>query len=344
MPEMLKEIFEQPDILQHVCSKNSDILLGISREIKKRNIKYAVIAARGTSDHAAIFGKYLIESTCHIPVALAAPSVVTAYRADISYKEALVIGISQSGEAKDVLEIIKQANATGAFTIAITNFTDSPLAKSAFAHLHCAAGIETSVAATKTFTSELYLLALLGAYISGSPELYGLLLAVPDKLHTILTKKDEIFELAKRYRFMKECFTLSRGYNYCIAMESALKLQECAYVLAKAYSISDFMHGPLAMIENDTPCLVFLESGIFTDEMAGFINRIKKMGADITTFTNDSKLMDLSDRFVRMPDCHALESPFFFACAAQMFACAVSMEKGLNPDEPRNLKKVTITK
>ena len=342
MTLMQKEIFETPDVLEKSLSFNAGVLETIAENINSRSGIF--IAARGTSDHAAIYGKYIFETLIGKPVGLAAPSVTTVYGRRVDYSGSVMIGISQSGEAQDVLGVLESAKKSGAYTVAITNDENSVLAKTADAHVHLCAGQEKSVAATKTFTSQMFALVTMAAACAKDAELLSALRILPDEVRRVLELDIKIKETAQRYRFMDCCFTLSRGYDYCMAFEAALKMQECAYIKAKAYSVSDFMHGPIAMIERDTPCLIYLSRGRFVDEMVGVIEKLKEVRADITVVSDDEKLIALSDNSIRMPDvCHEMLSPLYIAPIIQLFACYISLTKGLSPDTPRGLKKVTIT-
>ena len=342
MTLMQQEIFDTPDVLKKSLTANAQVVSEIANEISKKSSIF--LAARGTSDHAAIYGKYVFEALLGIPVGLAAPSVTTVYGNNINYSSSVVIGISQSGEAKDVLEVIKSAKQSGAYTVAITNDSNSILAKMADAHVNLCAGDEKSVAATKTFTSQLFSLVMIADACAKDNDLAAALNKLPSEIKKILELNEKIKDTAKRYRFMDSCFTLSRGYDYCMAFEAALKMQECAYIKAKAYSVSDFMHGPIAMIERDTPCLIYLSKGRFSEEMTGVIDRLKEVDADITVFSDDEELLSLADNAIRYPDvCHELLSPLYIAPIIQLFACYTSLTKGLSPDTPRGLKKVTIT-
>jgi len=345
MVRMLEEIFEQPQVLRNCLSGNMEVIKDILAEIRRKEIYSVVIAARGTSDHAGIYGKYIIECATGLPVSLAAPSVFTIYNKSMDLSKSLVIGISQSGKAADVLEVIKSANSCDAVTISITNDPESPLSKETKYHLYCNAGVEKSVAATKTFTSEMYLLAALVAEWTGCMDIKMELEAIPDKIQCILNSTEHFFEKVERYRFMNECFVLARGINYPIAMEFALKIQETSYVNAKAYATSDFHHGPFAMIQKDTPVIVCAPKGPSLNDVTQMINKLKQREAELVIVSNDRKVLEMGDCSFEIPDtCTDLVSPFYNIIIAQLFACRLSLIKGLNPDSPRGLNKVTITR
>lgn len=342
---MYKEILEQPEVLQRSYNTNRENIESLVNSIKERNINSVVIAARGTSDHAGIYGKYIIEYELGLPVSLASPSIYTIYRKKINLSSSLVIGISQSGKAADVLEVIKSAKECGAITATITNDPESPLAREADTHLYCNAGLEKSVAATKTCTSEMYLLAQLVAEWSGNDSIRKELSEIPGKLSEIFDEADAIAEKVERYRFMNECFVLARGINYPIALESALKIQETAYVRAKAYPTSDFYHGPYAMIQKDMPVIIYAPNGPTLKDTTDMIKRLKESEAEVITISNNEEVLNMGNCSFRIPQTSDdVISPFYNVVIAQLFACNLSVIKGLNPDTPRSLNKVTITK
>jgi glucosamine--fructose-6-phosphate aminotransferase (isomerizing) len=345
MTNMWQEILQQPEVLEGCLKKNRAVIDDIVRDCEKKNIRFAVIAARGTSDHAAVYGKYALEILTGLPVALAAPSVMTMYGRDMAFGGSLVIGVSQSGEASDVIEVINTARRHGAVTAAVTNFPDSPLAEAAEFNLDCAAGLEKSVAATKTFTTELYLLGNLAASLAHDEKLTEEYLRVPDMLRETFRLNENIDKDVERYRFMKECFVLARGINYAIALEAALKIQETSYVRAKAYATSDFHHGPMAMVERDMPVIVYAPSGTSSSDIVEMVGRMKEAEGDVLMISDDAGLRALGSRALTVPKAMSdFTSPFCNAAVAQMFACRLSLLKGLNPDSPRMLHKITVTR
>lgn len=346
MTLMQQEIFQQPEVFKKCIETNRETLETLVKTLKEKEITNVYIAARGTSDHAGTYGKYLIESMVGIPAGLAAPSAITLYGGKMNFKNMLVIGISQSGAAADVLEVMKQAKSTGAVTLTITNTLGSPLAVAADFHLYCDAGLEKSVAATKTFGSQLYLIANFVAMWADNKELISALKTIPDDIVKVLDKNQEVAELVKRYRFMNECFVLSRGYNYPLAMEAALKIQETNYVKAKAYPISDFHHGPFAMVEEATPVFMYVNGGNIKEDSKAMIEKLKNAGADICMISDDKELLSEGTVSFEIPDTKGSDAvaAFYFAVFAQLFACNLTAVKGRNPDAPRGLNKVTITK
>jgi glucosamine--fructose-6-phosphate aminotransferase (isomerizing) len=344
MFKMWDEIWEQPAVLEK-CLKDIKTIQTAVKAIRSRDIDFVYIAARGTSDHAAVYGKYLIETTLGIPVALAASSVLTLYQRELNFKNALVIGISQSGKAADALEVIKNANNQGAITLTITNSPDSPLAKAAKFHLYCNAGAELSVAATKTFTTEIFLLAQLVAEWGTDENLKNELAELPGKVNQTLQTFGDVTKTALRYCFMNECFVLARGINYAIALETALKIQETNYVRAKAFATSDFWHGPIAMVKPDLPVFVLAPAGPSLNDVEAMVEKLKQDRVELVIISNRKELLAQGTCSFTIPDTeNDAISPFFNVVVAQMFACQLALVKGLNPDSPRGLNKVTITK
>lgn len=345
MTLMWQEIMEQPKILENCLGLNQKTINAIVARLKEKNVDNVIIAARGTSDHAGIYGKYIIEIKKGIPVSLAAPSVFTIYEGNVNMANSLVIAISQSGRAADALEVIKSARQQGATTVSITNFEDSPLAVESEYHLFCGAGLEKSVAATKTFTSQVYLLALLVAAWSQDEGFKKELSEVPTLLNKTLDLSEQIKNRVGRYRFMNECFVLARGTNYAIALESALKIQETTYVRAKGYAISDFHHGPFAMISEHMPVIVFAPKCQSLKDSKEMLVKLRNAGADILVVSNDPETLTMGECSIQIPDVsNDFITPFINALVAQMFACELSILRGLNPDAPRGLSKVTYTR
>lgn len=345
MTLMWQEIHEQPEVLGRCVQKNAILIQKIAAEVKKREITSIVIAARGTSDHAAVYGKYLFEILTGLPVSLAAPSVITMYGRTLKYGKTLVIGVSQSGRAGDVGEVIDAASREGALTVAVTNAEDSPLAQKAGIHLFCNAGPEKSVAATKTFTAELLLLGRLAAQIAGNTAVLRQFDSIPERMKAAFETAPQIKQVVQRYRFMKECFVLARGVNYPVALEAALKIQETAYVRAKAFATSDFHHGPMAMLERELPVIIFAPSGPSQIDVLELAAKAKEARSDILMISDSKEVCAMGDCSICTPAAGSdFISPFVNAAVAQMFACELSLLKGLDPDTPRMLNKVTITK
>ena len=353
---MWKEISETPRVFGEIQSANAETMSNLVAAIKASKATNFVAAARGTSDHALIFFKYMLEINSNYTVGLAAPSVVTLYKGKIDYSNSVVVGCSQSGKAADVLEVIKKGNEQGAITIGITNDKESPIAKESKFHLYCDCGEEKSVAATKTFSAQLYLLLWLAAELSKKKDDLKYLKDLKSEIETVIPQIDTLTtKYADMFKGMKSGFVLSRGLTYAIALEATLKLQETCYIQMKGYPGSDFYHGPMAMVNDETPVIIYCAKNNGDDEMQSLVRAdqvklIEKMislGAPVLLVTNDCVLTGKSpkcnDALINFSVPEEIMM-FAFALFAQMFACKISCGIGNNPDSPRALKKVTITK
>lgn len=344
MSNMWNEIMEQPDAISRCLVQNQERVRRIAREMKARDLQFACIAARGTSDHAAVYGKYVLEIAAGMPVSLAAASVFTLYRRSLRLKKALVVGVSQSGQAADVLAVIKAAKGEGALTVSITNDPSSPLAQEADFHLDCQAGVEKSIAATKTFTAEMVLFLMLASELAEDEALIPGIGLLPGLIRDTLYAVQRGLGHAARYLQMEECFVLARGINYPVALEMALKLQETAYVRAKGFSLSDFQHGPVAMLDRRIPVILIAPEGPSFPEMQTMSMHLKENDMEQIVITNAGGTFSSSGCLLETAKTdNDFFSPFLCIAAAQMFACRLSLLKGLDPDHPRWLKKVTVT-
>ncbi len=353
---MWKEINETPRIFSEIQGKNKTTMTELLKAVKDGNATNFVGAARGTSNHALVYFKYLLEINSNYTVGLSAPSVITMYKGKVNYKNSVIIACSQSGRAEDVLEVIKIGNSQGAITIGVTNDESSPIAKECKFHLYCSAGEEKSVTATKTYCAQLYLMLWLASELAGlKNNLITLKHLDKDVAHVVPEIDALTTKYAQKFKDMKTGFVLSRGLCYSIALEATLKLQETCYIKMEGFSGSEFYHGPMAMVNEETPVFIYCAKNDCDEEMqaivrADQIKLIKKMlslGAPVLLITND---MLLTGRFsncnealfnLSMPEEFTM---FPFALFAQMLACKISCLIGNNPDEPRALAKVTITK
>ncbi len=352
MSNMWKEIQEQPDLLKNTITRNISDIKSLADEIDRRGIRFIAIAARGTSDNAAVYAKYVFELLVGIPVMLAAPSIFTIYNHTINFKDSMVIGISQSGMAKDVLEVLNAAKAQGGLTVSITNSPESPLAIGADWHLCCFSGVEAGIAATKTFTAQAYIIVNLALELANKNSAKAInnegladeLSIMPDKTREVIKDVDAIDEIAKRYRLMNDCIVLARGVNYAIALECAIKIMETSYVRAKAYSTSDFYHGPLALVESNTPVVLFAPDGPTIHDTRNMAERLTQIGADLLVISNDSEMLKSGTVSISVPYSeYDIVSFFYNTIAAQILAYRLTIQKGMDPDNPRNIKKITIT-
>jgi glucosamine--fructose-6-phosphate aminotransferase (isomerizing) len=345
MHYMLQEIQEQPVVVERILQEESRRLHRLVRRIQRRDPRLVVIAARGTSDNAATYGKYLIETLLGLPVSLAAPSVVTLYGSRLQFQGSIVLGISQSGESVEVVEFLRAARRGGAFTIAITNQDRSPLARNAHEVLLCHAGEERSIAATKTYLGQLTVLALLTATWGGREDFLRALQQLPKWLQEVLQDGAKVAEQANRYRYMGECIVSARGYNYATAKEAALKLKETCYVLAEALSSADLLHGPIAIVERDFPVFLFAPSGRAYTHLLELTGSLVAKGAEVIVFSDREEILEKATIPIPVRASVPEEvSPHVLILPAQLFAYHLALAKGLDPDHPRGLRKITRTR
>jgi glucosamine--fructose-6-phosphate aminotransferase (isomerizing) len=341
---MYQEIAEQPSALQACTAYNTESIVRLAAAIRSADPAGVYLAARGTSDHAGVYFKYLCETVLGLPVAFAAPSVLSLYGGKLDLRRQLVVGVSQSGKAADVLEVIRRGNECGAVTVAVTNDEASPLAKEAKFHLFCNAGQERSVAATKTFTTEALLLGWIVQSLSGDVALRDGLLAAPLAAAGALQPKvlDEVAAVAAKLVGAADCYVLGRGMLYGAVLEASLKLQETTYIRAKSYAVSDFHHGPFAVVDEGTRVILIAPDDESLRDAKEMLAKLKSVGADVTVITDADISGDTTVRFEKSPQKYTA----FFAVMPiiQLVACMTSAARGLTPDAPRGLNKVTITK
>lgn len=338
---MLQEIAEQPAVLERTLATEQSKYKSLGETLRSKDIDLIVLVARGSSDNAALFGRYLFEVTTGIPVSLAAPSIYTLYNAKIDLRRALVIGISQSGEGVDVNIVLESAKASGAFTLAITNEADSTMSKIVDDTLLIHAGRERSVAATKTYTGQMLHFYMLANELSGTRIDLSRIAGFAAEA---LELRPQIERLVERYVFMENCVVVGRGMNYGNSYELALKLMETCYVVAERFSSADFFHGPLAIVERRFPVVLFGPAGVTQASSIDLLNRLHELSADCLSITNDPDIAKRSPNSLMLsPEIDEFLSPIPFIVPAQLFAALLSAAKGLDPDAPRSLSKVTKT-
>lgn len=340
-----QEIYQQPQVLQQLLISERAIIQQLATELQKRQISQIVIAARGSSDNAARYAQYLLGSVNGFLVTLATPSLYSIYQQTPQLKNTLVLGISQSGQSPDLVAVLAEAGRQGVLTAAITNFSDSPLAQQADYVINLNAGVEKSIAATKTYTSELLALAILSTELSQNPSLLTTIDTVPNLVEKTLTFNPNINQLVERYRYMKHCVVLGRGYNYATAFELALKLKELTYTIVEPYSSADFWHGPLAIIEPGFPVFVIAPSGKVLPELQELMQTLKQRGAELLIISDQQKILELAQTpLILPPDIPEWISPLIAIIPGQVFALNLALTRNYNVDQPRGLQKVTETR
>ncbi|HEY5158589.1 MAG TPA: SIS domain-containing protein [Anaerolineales bacterium] len=342
---MHSEIFEQPERLAHLLQNQRNTAETIAAAVRRHDIRYVFLAARGTSDNAGRYANYLWGAQNNLPLALATPSLFTYYQQPPRLEGALVVGVSQSGQSPDILSVIEEGHRQGCLTLAITNATDSPLAKAAELVLDIQAGEEKSIAATKTYTTELMAIAMLSAAFSTERSCWRELAKVPSWTEKVLKQDAPIARMAERYRYMRQCVVLGRGFNYCTAFEWALKLKELTYTVAEPYSTADFQHGPIAMVEGGFPVLAVAPSGKVFDTMLEMLGRLRgDQSAELVVISDDKRSLSLAQSPVPLPSgMPEWLSPIVAILPAQLFVYHLARSKGLNPEKPRTIGKVTET-
>ncbi len=337
-----EEIRSQPDVLAGLIAQEGARARRIVADLPP--FAYALIAARGTSDHAATYAKYAWAALAGHPVALATPALHTLYHRPPRLDAALVVGISQSGQSPDIVAVVEEGKRQGRPTLAITNDGSSPLAAAADHVIELHAGVERSVAATKTYTAQLATIALLAAAWNGEPQRWSELEQMPDVLAAVLSGVGDLASQAERYRYMEHCVLIGRGYNYATALELALKLKELTYVMANAYSSADFRHGPIATVADGMPVLLIMPKGATFDDMLQLAQDLKAQGAELLIASDVAEAQALATTGLPLPP-YVPEwlSPIAAIVPGQVLAMHLARAKGVDPDRPRGLQKVTRT-
>ncbi len=345
MSRMLEEIRQQPEALERSLAGGIVRAERFKRLMEKRRPRLIVLVARGTSDNAALFGRYLLEISTGIPVSLAAPSIATLYNARLDYRETLVVGISQSGESTDTNLVLERAREQGALTLGITNDSHSSMAHLAEHVFLVRAGKERSVAATKTYTGQVLMLYLL-AYALGGAIRISDLQRLPELTAQSLTLEDQVATLASRYRFMRHAVVVGRGLNYANAFEMALKLMETCYVVAERFSSADFLHGPIALVEPSFPVFAFAPPDVTWGSVGETLTKLQGLRAEIVAITDpgNREAEARATKVIRLPQrIKDGLTTIPYIVPAQLFAASLATEKGFDPDHPRTLSKVTLT-
>jgi glucosamine--fructose-6-phosphate aminotransferase (isomerizing) len=338
---MAAEIKEQPQILERIVREGWPQIAAVAHAVRARKPRFVLFVARGTSDHAALYAKYLVETQLALPAGLVSPSTMTVYDAHPDLRDVLFIAVSQSGSSPDLREPLVRARAGGAITVAVTNAPDSPLAQAAEHHLDVLAGSERAIAATKTYTAELLTLLLLVEALTGRDG--GVTHGLPEQAEAVLAREDEIAQLAVRYRFAEQLVTTARGYNYATAREAALKLMETSYLVANAFSAADLLHGPMAMIDRGFPVIMIAPEGPGSMALRPVLERLRERGAD-TLVVGDPAMVSLATVGITLTGLGPeVLTPILAILPLQQLAWHLATVRGSDPDQPRGLQKVTET-
>jgi glucosamine--fructose-6-phosphate aminotransferase (isomerizing) len=357
---MLKEIFEQPNsLLMCMNGRVQDelqeiILSGVRDNLEKfRNARRILISACGTSYHAALIGKYLIENYCKIPVEVEVASEFR-YRNPVIFDDDIMIAISQSGETADTLAAIELAKEKGAFIYGVCNAVGSSVARATHSGTYTHAGPEIGVASTKAFTTQVAVLTMITLFLGKElgrinsqtyKEYVRELSLLPEKIEKIVAKADKIEIMSKIFTYARNFMYLGRGYNYPVALEGALKLKEISYIHAEGYPAAEMKHGPIALVDEEMPIVVVAPKFKMYDKIVSNVEELKaRKGKIIAIVTEgDNNISSLADYVIEIPNVAECLSPLLTVIPLQLLSYYIATAKGRNVDQPRNLaKSVTV--
>lgn len=338
---MAAEIAQQPAIFTDLIGRRAEIA-AVADVVRERRPRFVLLAARGSSDHAALYAKYLTEVLLQLPAGLVSPSTTTLFGAKPDLRDVLVVSVSQSGGSPDLLEVTQAARAQGALTVAVTNTSDSPLNGAAELSVDVGAGVEHAVAATKTYSATLLALYLLVDAVRGGKGEHAARLG--DLAQATLDGAEEsVAEAVRRYRFVDRVLTTGRAYSLPTALEAALKLAETSYLAARAYSGADLLHGPVAAVDGETAVLAVTSAGKGGEAMHEVLDVVHGRGADVLAVGSAA---DKVSAALRIPVAETAEevAPILEILPIQRLAHGLALARGGDPDAPRGLKKVTRTR
>jgi glucosamine--fructose-6-phosphate aminotransferase (isomerizing) len=339
------ELREQPAILTGLLQRGRAPAETIAEKVRRRDLRFAVLAARGSSDNAARYGQYLLGIQNSLVAALATPSAFTQYKAAPSLAGALVVGISQSGQSPDIVEVLLEAKRQRAPTVAITNAADSPLAAAAEHVLLLHAGEERAVAATKTYTAQLLALAMLSAALGEDEKAWTELAALPGQVAAAIDANAPVVQAAARYRDASGLVVLGRGYNLSTASEIALKVQETTGVLGQPYSSADFLHGPMAILLRGLPVLLAAPGPRAFEDLDAVVGLAQETRTPLIALSDRPEILAAGEVAMPLPaGTPEWLSPLVAVVPGQLFALGLCQARGMDPDAPRGLRKVTLTR
>ena len=343
MSRLQLEIAEQPQVIERLLDDGWADTEKVATAIREFDPPFACIAARGTSDNAARYAQYLFGARLRLPVMLATPSLHTLYKSPPNLSQALVIGISQSGAAEDVRRVLHDARGQGALTVAVTNVADSPLAQTADFTLPLRAGEELSVAASKTYTAQLTVVAMLAAALAEDDSMRGDLANLPTLAEETLRLCAGVGGWADRYKDAEKLVTLGRGYNYATACEIALKVKELTYIASEGYSEADFRHGPIAAIDAGHPVILVAPGGKTLPGMKEMAGDLRKRGARLLVISDDDDMLEKAANAMPVARSPEWLSPVLCVLPGQVYGMNQALARGYEVDKPRGLSKVTVT-
>lgn len=356
---MLKEIFEQPEVLRNtmrgrlLIAEGNAKLAGLDTNIRElRNINRIIITACGTSYYAGMVGEYMIEDLAGVPVEVEYASEFR-YRNPIIKPGTLVLAISQSGETADTLAALKEAQQKGATALAICNGVGSTIARTSDGGVYLHAGPEIGVASTKAFTSQVTVLAMIALLLGRQrrlsfetgADIAKELLELPNLVEETLKLSDKIAEIAKQYSRANNFLYLGRHFCYPVAMEGALKLKEISYIHAEGYPAAEMKHGPIALIDENMPVVVIAPKDALFDKIISNVREIKARGGKVIAVTTENchPLDEIADHIITVPKTIPMLMPIVTCIPLQLLAYHTAVLRGNDVDQPRNLaKSVTV--
>ncbi len=342
-PILEREILQQPEVVRNFLLSEGTNAQDIARKLRDR-FRYVLIAARGSSDNAARYAQYLFGLQLHLQVALATPSLFTMYGTPPDLSEALVIGISQSGQSPDIVSVLAEARKQRRPTLAITNTANAPLSQTADYILPLNAGKEEAVAATKTYTASLAALALFSCALQENAQNLERLQSIPDQMQVTLEGLAPALSHVERYRYINQCAVIGRGLNYGTAFEVALKIKELTSVVAEPYSSADFRHGPIATAQPGFPVVVIAPRGAIYQDTRALINELQRRHTELLVISDDAQILAAANLALPFPaGLPEWLTPLVAVLPGQRFALQLTLEKNLNPDQPEGLRKITET-
>jgi len=333
------EIAQQPDVVARLLERERSTLRALAAELRRRRPRYAVIAARGSSDNAARYAQHVLGRILRLPVVLATPSLHTLYDAPPRFIDAIVIGVSQSGASPDVVSVVAEGARQGALTAAITNDPSSPLAAAAAHVVDLGAGEERSVAATKTYTASLAAIAALAA--EGDPGLAAEVERLPGALAAQLALTGAAGAAVDAAAGWERLTVVGRGAHYATAFEAALKVRELAGIVAEAFSPADLLHGPIATAGPAQPLLAIAPAGPTEGSMRELVAAARERGAHVAAIGHDPAL---GDPFMELVDVPEWLGPAVAIVPAQLLAVGLAERRGVDVDAPFGLSKITLTR
>ena len=342
---LVEEIHEQPGVVQRLLETQADAVREVARVIRERAPSAIVLVARGSSDNAAVYGRYLLEVCNRRLTSLAAPSGLTLYGSGPRLDRTVVIGVSQSGQGEDVVAYVREARRQGAATVAIVNDERSPLADAAELVLGCLAGPELSIPATKTVTAQMTLLAMLSSLLADDGGLDALA-ALPAALRSALAARDEAAQLAQSLAGTTVGSVIGRGFAFPPALEIALKLKETSYTRAEPFSAADFLHGPVALVEPRFSAIVLDAGGRSGESASELVAAIRQRGGEPALLrAGRVGVLEADTRHLSLAA--PIDEPFapiVVLVLGQLLALELALALGFDPARPRGLRKVTSTR